>query len=88
MILLGEEKDIIAKQCAIEDKLGETSVQVALLSFRIRFLTLHLKINKKDNHSRYGLFQMINKRKKLLKYLKKKNRNYYFFSIKALFIRN
>lgn len=48
---------------------GSTEVQVALLTRRIFDLTEHLKIHKKDNHSRRGLFSMINHRRRLLSYL-------------------
>ncbi|MFI3129520.1 MAG: 30S ribosomal protein S15 [Bacillota bacterium] len=49
---------------------GSPEVQVALLTFRIRELTEHLKIHKKDHHSRRGLLKMVGKRRNLLKYLK------------------
>lgn len=52
---------------------GSAEVQVALLSERIAYLTGHLKIHKKDQHSRRGLLQIVNKRRKLLSYLKSKN---------------
>ena len=52
---------------------GSPEVQVAILSERIRYLTEHFKIHKKDNHSRRGLLMMVNKRRKLLDYLKSKN---------------
>lgn len=48
---------------------GSPEVQIAVLSARIKELTEHVKIHKKDNHSRRGLLQMVGKRKKLLKYL-------------------
>ncbi len=49
---------------------GSPEVQVALLTFRIRELTEHLKIHKKDHHSRRGLLKMVGKRRNLLKYLR------------------
>lgn len=49
---------------------GSPEVQVALLSARINLLTEHLKLNKKDFHSRRGLIHMVNQRRKLLSYLK------------------
>ena len=48
---------------------GSSQVQVALLTARIRSLTDHVKINKKDNHSRRGLVLLVSQRKKLLKYM-------------------
>jgi small subunit ribosomal protein S15 len=50
---------------------GSAPVQIALLSQRINELTDHFKIHKKDNHSRRGLLQMVQQRRKLLDYLKK-----------------
>ena len=49
---------------------GSPEVQIALLTARINLLTEHLKINKKDFHSRRGLIGMVNSRRKLLSYLK------------------
>ncbi|HEY5652892.1 MAG TPA: 30S ribosomal protein S15 [Pontiella sp.] len=56
-----------------EQDTGSVEVQVALLSSRIKELTEHLKIHKKDHSSRRGLIMMVNKRRKLLSYLQKKN---------------
>ena len=50
---------------------GSSEVQVALLTARINGMTQHLKINKKDKHSRYGLMKMVSRRRKLLDYLKR-----------------
>lgn len=56
-----------------EQDTGSVEVQVALLSSRIKELTEHLKIHKKDHSSRRGLIMMVNKRRKLLTYLKKQD---------------
>ena len=48
---------------------GSTEVQVALLTYQINALSEHFKSHVKDHHSRYGLIQMVSKRRKLLKYL-------------------
>ena len=56
---------------------GSPEVQIAILTERIRELTEHLKIHKKDNHSRRGLLKMVGKRRSLLKYLAKKDVNRY-----------
>ena len=56
---------------------GKTEVQVAILSADIDALTGHLKANKKDHHTKRGLFQKVGKRKKLLKYLQEKDINRY-----------
>ena len=67
------------KQALINDyatKKGDTGspeVQVAILTDRINTLTAHFKSHHKDNHSRRGLLQMVNKRRSLLDYLKKKD---------------
>ncbi len=50
---------------------GSADVQVAILTKRINHLTEHLKVHKKDHHSRRGLLMMVGKRRRLLKYLKK-----------------
>ena len=50
---------------------GSPAVQVAILTFRIKELTEHLKVNQKDHHSRRGLLKMVGKRRGLLDYLKK-----------------
>lgn len=52
---------------------GSPEVQVALLSARIAHLTEHFKTHKKDHHSRRGLLQMVNRRRKLLDYLHRKD---------------
>lgn len=68
-----------AKQKIIEDNAqgkgdtGSPEVQVAILTERIRNLTGHFKDHHKDNHSRRGLLMMVNKRRSLLAYLKKKD---------------
>ncbi len=56
-----------------EQDTGSADVQVALLTSRIKELTEHLKINKKDHSSRRGLIMMVNKRRKLLTYLQKQD---------------
>jgi small subunit ribosomal protein S15 len=66
-----EEKSQVISKFAKHDKdVGSPEVQIALLTKRISELTEHLKIHKKDNHSRRGLLQMVGKRKRLLKYLR------------------
>ncbi len=52
---------------------GSSEVQIATLTKKIEMLTEHLKVNKKDNSSRYGLIRMVNNRRKLLDYLKRTN---------------
>ena len=66
---------------------GNTDVQIAILSERIKNLTEHLKANKKDNHTRYGLMKLVGQRRGLLNYLYKKDINEYRSLIKRLGIR-
>ncbi len=56
-----------------EKDTGSSEVQIALLTERIKELTEHLKVHKKDNHSRRGLLKMVGKRRSLLNYLEKKD---------------
>ena len=56
---------------------GNSRVQIAILTERIRNLTEHLKDNKKDNHTRYGLTRLVGKRKSLLDYVKSRDINEY-----------
>lgn len=66
------EKTAIMQQYAThEGDTGSPEVQIAVLTKRINDLTEHLKIHKKDNHSRRGLHKMVGHRRNLLEYLKK-----------------
>ena len=69
---------------------GDTAspeVQVALLTDRIAYLTEHFKSNKKDNHSRRGLLAMVSQRRRLLDYLKSKDKTRYQTLIERLSLR-
>lgn len=67
-----EQKTAIIKEYAAhEGDTGSPEVQIALLTYRINSLTEHLKINKKDHHSRRGLLMMVGQRRNLLAYLQK-----------------
>lgn len=61
---------IVQKFQRTKSDTGSSEVQIALLTSNINHLTEHLKIHKKDNHSRRGLLQMVSKRRSLLAYLK------------------
>lgn len=65
------KQEIIKKFGRDEKDTGSSEVQIALLTERINELTEHLKVHKKDNHSRRGLLQMVGKRRNLLNYLSK-----------------
>ena len=71
MILKEEKNKIITEYATHEGDTGSPEVQVALLTARINHLNEHLKLNKKDHHSRRGLLLMVGKRRGLLDYLKK-----------------
>jgi small subunit ribosomal protein S15 len=74
MALKKDIKQKIIKQSRLhESDTGSPEVQIALLNQRIDELSEHLKSHKKDNHSRIGLLQLVNKRRRLKAYLKKKN---------------
>lgn len=66
---------------------GDPSAQVGILTARIKELTEHLKINKKDHMARRGLLQMVGKRKKLLRYISEQNTKRYLDLIQKLGIR-
>ena len=70
-----------------ENDTGSSEVQIALLTERINELTEHLKVHKKDNHSRRGLLMMVGKRRNLLNYLIKKDIERYRAIIEKLGIR-
>lgn len=82
------EKQAIMQEYAIhEGDTGSPEVQIAVLTKRINDLTEHLKIHKKDHHSRRGLLKMVGKRRGLLNYLIKKDINRYRAIIEKLGIR-
>ena len=86
--LLKEEKDKIVKEFQNSDTdTGSPEVQIALLTENINKLQSHFKIHKKDHHSRTGLIRMVNLRRKLLAYLKRKNLESYQDIIKSLKLR-
>lgn len=65
-----EKKAIMAEYALHEGDTGSPEVQIAVLTKRINDLTDHLKVHKKDHHSRRGLLQMVGRRRGLLNYLK------------------
>ena len=81
------KQEIIAKYGRTPSDTGSPEVQIALLTERINELTEHLKIHKKDNHSRRGLLKMVGKRRNLLNYLAKKDINRYRKKEKKLGLR-
>ncbi|OYW48124.1 MAG: 30S ribosomal protein S15 [Novosphingobium sp. 28-62-57] len=88
MSITAEKKqEVIATHARAEGDTGSPEVQVAILTTRIQTLTEHFKSNHKDNHSRRGLLMMVNKRRSLLDYLKKKDVGRYNDLIQKLGLR-
>ena len=88
MSVTAEKKtEIIEGNARSEGDTGSPEVQVAILTERIRNLTEHFKGHHKDNHSRRGLLMMVNKRRSLLAYLKKKDVERYNSLIQKLGLR-
>ena len=83
-----KKKNDTIKSLAIHSKdVGSTEVQIGLLSNKIEILSEHFKKSKKDKHSKVGLTKSVNKRKKLLSYLKRKNPDSYSKVLKQLNLR-
>lgn len=83
-----ENKDEIIKEYATSDgDTGSPEVQVAVLTSRIRHLTEHMREHKHDFHSRRGLLKMVGRRRRLLKYLQKKDVERYRTLIQRLGLR-
>ena len=84
---LPPKSDTIAKFRKHDSDTGSPEVQIALLTDRINHLTAHLKMHKKDHHSRRGLLKMVSQRRKLLDYLKRTNVDSYRTLIERLGLR-
>ena len=87
MMLKEEKTAVIEANRTHETDTGSPEVQIAILTERIKNLTEHLKVHKKDNHSRRGLYMMVGQRRNMLNYLKKKDINRYRAIIEKLNIR-
>ena len=83
-----KKAEIVKEFARGENDTGSPEVQVALISNRIAYLTEHLQENKKDHSSRLGLLKLVGQRKRLLRYLKKKDYTRYQDVIKTLSIRD
>jgi small subunit ribosomal protein S15 len=81
------KQEVISENAQNKGDTGSPEVQVAILTERIRNLTDHFKDHHKDNHSRRGLLMMVNKRRSLLAYLKKKDVERYNGLIQKLGLR-
>jgi small subunit ribosomal protein S15 len=81
------KKDVIDRFKLHETDTGSPEVQVALLTTRISYLTEHLKVHKKDHHSRRGLLMLVGRRRRLLNYVKNKDVKRYRSIIETLGLR-
>lgn len=84
---LEQKQSIISKYRMHETDTGSPEVQIAILTERINYLTEHLKIHKKDHHSRRGLLKMVGQRRGLLNYLYQKDIERYRAIIEKLGLR-
>ena len=87
MITKEQKTTIIENNKTHENDTGSPEVQIAILTERIAQLTEHLKVHKKDNHSRLGMYKMVGKRRRLLDYLAKVDIERYRACIAKLGIR-
>lgn len=87
MITTEKKAAAIKKTQRAKNDVGSPEAQASILTERIKELTEHLKVHKKDNHSRRGLMQMVGRRKRLLSYLKDTNYSAYKATIEKLGLR-
>lgn len=88
MAYTAAEKKALIEQYKLHDSdTGSPEVQVGLLTYRITYLTDHLKTHKKDHHSRRGLLMLVGRRRRLLNYVKNKDVQRYRQIIEALGLR-
>jgi small subunit ribosomal protein S15 len=89
MSLSAEQRKAIVEEYAQKDgDTGSSEVQIALLNARIGYLTTHMQSHRKDYHSRYGLIKLVGKQRRLLAYLRRKDRERYNALINKLGIRD
>ena len=86
-VTAARKQEVIKDNATAKDDTGSPEVQVAILTERINNLTEHMKTHSKDVHSRRGLISMVNKRRKLLDYLKRKQQPRYTALIEKLGLR-
>ena len=88
MVLTAEDKkELIDRFKTHASDTGSPEVQIGLLTHRITYLTEHLKVHKKDHHSRRGLLMMVGRRRRLLNYVKNNDIKRYRTIIEALGLR-
>ena len=88
MVLSTQDKKELIEQYKLHDTdTGSPEVQIGLLTHRIQYLTEHLKVHKKDHHSRRGLLMLVGRRRRLLNYVKKNDVQRYRTIIETLGLR-
>lgn len=88
MPLTPDQKRVVIEQFRVHDSdSGSAEVQIALLTERIKYLTEHFKVHKRDHHSRRGLLRMVGQRRRLLDYLKATKVERYRAVVKELGLR-
>ena len=87
MITKEKKQELIEQYKVHEGDTGSPEVQIAILTYRIQTLTEHLKTNAHDHNSRRGLIMMVNRRRKLLDYLKRTDEPRYLALVKELGLR-
>jgi small subunit ribosomal protein S15 len=88
VVFTTEDKKQLIEQYKLHDTdTGSPEVQIGLLTHRISYLTEHLKIHKKDHHSRRGLLMLVGRRRRLLNYVKKNDVQRYRTIIETLGLR-
>lgn len=88
MVLTSEKKKELIDQFKLhESDTGSPEVQIGLLTHRIQYLTEHMKVHKKDHHSRRGLLMLVGQRRRLLNYVKNKDVQRYRAIIDTLGLR-
>ncbi len=88
MVLTAQDKKSLIEQYKLhETDTGSPEVQISLLTHRIQYLTEHLKIHKKDHHSRRGLLMLVGRRRRLLNYVKHSDVQRYRTIIESLGLR-
>jgi len=85
--VIPNKDELVAEYATSEGDTGSPEVQVALLTARINHLTEHLKVHKKDHHSRRGLLQLVGRRRRLLNYLQRNDVERYRSLIQRLGLR-
>lgn len=87
MLTAEKKQEVIVSNRKHDNDTGSPEVQIAILTERILYLTEHLKVHKKDHHSRRGLLKLVGQRRGMLNYLKSKNLDRYRAILEKLNLR-